>query len=220
MSGPVSLLIVAFLIFMNAFFVAAEFSLVRVRESRLHMSVAEGKPGAKSALKVAENVNDYLSACQLGITIASLALGWIGEPAVSKLIYPITEFLGMSERAASVTSVAVGFIVITILHIVAGELIPKSLAIVSTEKFARLTAFTLIGFYYMTYVVMWLFNSITRVSMKIMGYEMKDEDEAFTSDEIMLLMDQSTESGLIDPEQNRSIDNLFELDSRAVIICQ
>ena len=118
MSDPLSLLLVAFFLFMNAFFVVAEFALVRVRKSQLQISAEEGRSGAESAIKVAENVNAYLSACQLGITIASLALGWLGEPAVSHLLHPLFDLMGLSESAASAVSVAVGFVVITALHIV------------------------------------------------------------------------------------------------------
>lgn len=216
MSDPLSLLLVAFFLFMNAFFVVAEFALVRVRKSQLQISAEEGRSGAESAIKVAENVNAYLSACQLGITIASLALGWLGEPAVSHLLHPLFDLLGLSESAASAVSVAVGFVVITALHIVVGELIPKSLAIFSTEKYARLTAFALICFYRLTAPVMWVFNSTTNLVMKLLGHDVQNEHEAYTSDEIRLLIDESTESGLIDPEQNELVDNIFELYSREV----
>lgn len=216
MSDPLSLLLVAFFLFMNAFFVVAEFALVRVRKSQLQISAEEGRSGAEAAIKVAENVNAYLSACQLGITIASLALGWLGEPAVSHLLHPLFDLMGLSEGASSAVSVAVGFIVITALHIVVGELIPKSLAIFSTEKYARLTAFALICFYRLTAPVMWVFNSTTNLVMKLLGHDVQNEHEAYTSDEIRLLIDESTESGLIDPAQNELVDNIFELYSREV----
>ena len=127
-----SLLLVLFFLLMNAFFVAAEFSLVRVRKSQVEILVDEGRKGAKYAKLVADNVNAYLSACQLGITLASLALGWLGEPAVSKLFEPLFTALNVPEDAMHGISVAIGFIIITALHIVVGELIPKSLAIFST----------------------------------------------------------------------------------------
>ena len=129
-----SLLLVVFFLAMNAFFVMAEFALVRVRKSQMEMAVDAGRGGAKNALLIAENVNAYLSACQLGITLASLALGWLGEPAVSALIAPALAAFGLPDAAIHAIAVAVGFIIITALHIVAGELIPKSLAIFSTER--------------------------------------------------------------------------------------
>lgn len=114
---------------MNAFFVAAEFSLVRVRKSQVEILVDEGRKGAKNTKLVADNVNAYLSACQLGITLASLALGWLGEPAVSELIGPLLAAFGLPEAAIHAIALVIGFVVITALHIVVGELIPKSLAI-------------------------------------------------------------------------------------------
>lgn len=214
MSIALSLVLVLFFLIMNGFFVVAEFALVRVRKSQLKIAADEDKRGAKSALIVADNVNAYLSACQLGITIASLALGWLGEPAVSKLLKPVLGAMGISDAAVSAIAIALGFAIITTLHIVVGELIPKSLAIFSTEKYARFTAFLLICFYKITAPVMWLFNTTTNIVMKALGHDIQKEHEAYTSEEIQLLIDESTESGLIDPEQNEFVDNVFELYER------
>ena len=209
-----SLLLVLFFLLMNAFFVAAEFSLVRVRKSQVEILVDEGRKGAKYAKLVADNVNAYLSACQLGITLASLALGWLGEPAVSKLFEPLFTALNVPEAATHGISVAIGFIIITALHIVVGELIPKSLAIFSTERYALFTAAPLVWFYRITYPVMWLFNSITNGVMKLLGHDVANEHEVYTGEEIKLLIDESTESGLIDPEQNEYVDNIFDLGDK------
>jgi len=201
---------------MNAFFVVAEFALVRVRKSQLQIAEEEGKSGAKAALLVANNVNAYLSACQLGITLASLALGWLGEPAVSELIRPGLAFLDVPESAVSAISVAVGFALVTALHIVVGELIPKSLAIFSTDKYARFTALPLVWFYRITAPIMWLFNSVTNGVMKLMGHDIANEHEVYTGEEIQILIDESTKSGLIDPKQNEFVDNIFELYNKDV----
>ena len=209
-----SLLLVLFFLLMNAFFVAAEFSLVRVRKSQVEILVDEGRKGAKYAKLVADNVNAYLSACQLGITLASLALGWLGEPAVSKLFEPLFTALNVPEAAMHGISVAIGFIIITALHIVMGELIPKSLAIFSTERYALFTAAPLVWFYRITYPVMWLFNSITNGVMRLLGHDVANEHEVYTGEEIKLLIDESTESGLIDPEQNEYVDNIFDLGDK------
>ena len=209
-----SLLLVLFFLLMNAFFVAAEFSLVRVRKSQVEILVDEGRKGAKYAKLVADNVNAYLSACQLGITLASLALGWLGEPAVSKLFEPLFTALNVPEAAMHGISVAIGFIIITALHIVVGELIPKSLAIFSTERYALFTAAPLVWFYRITYPVMWLFNSITNGVMRLLGHDVANEHEVYTGEEIKLLIDESTESGLIDPEQNEYVDNIFDLGDK------
>ena len=214
MPVALSLFLVLFFLLMNAFFVVAEFSLVRVRKSQVEMAVDEGKAGSKYAKLVADNVNAYLSACQLGITLASLALGWLGEPAVSALIHPALAALGLPDAAISAIAVAIGFIIITALHIVVGELIPKSLAIFSTERYALFTAGPLVWFYRITYPIMWLFNSITNGVMKLLGHDIANEHEVYTDEEIKLLIDESTESGLIDPEQNEYVDNIFDLGDK------
>lgn len=209
-----SLFLVLFFLLMNAFFVVAEFSLVRVRKSQVDMAVDEGKSGARYAKIVADNVNAYLSACQLGITLASLALGWLGEPAVSALIHPLFALFGLPDALISAIAVVIGFIIITALHIVVGELIPKSLAIFSTERYALFTATPLVWFYRITYPIMVLFNSITNGVMKLLGHDVGSQHEVYTDEEIKLLIDESTESGLIDPEQNEYVDNIFDLGDK------
>ncbi len=208
------LLLVVFFLLMNAFFVIAEFSLVRVRKSQLELAVEEGKAGAKSAKMVAENVNAYLSACQLGITLASLALGWVGEPAVSALISPLLAPFNLPEGATHAIGVAVGFTLVTTLHVVAGELIPKSLAIFSTEQYALFSATPLVWFYKITYPIMVVFNGITNGVMKLLGHDVASEHEVYTDEEIKLLIDESTESGLIDADANEYVDNIFELGDK------
>ena len=214
MPVALSLFLVLFFLLMNAFFVAAEFSLVRVRKSQVEILVDEDRSGAKYTKLVADNVNAYLSACQLGITLASLALGWLGEPAVSQLIEGPLLAIGLPEAAIHGIAIAIGFVVITALHIVVGDLIPKSLAIFSTERYALFTATPLVWFYRITYPIMWLFNSITNGVMKLLGHDIANEHEVYTDEEIKLLIDESTESGLIDPEQNEYVDNIFDLGDK------
>lgn len=209
-----SFILVAFFILMNAFFVMAEFSLVRVRKSQIEIALDAEKPGSKSAMRIANNVNAYLSACQLGITLASLALGWLGEPAVSALIAPPLMSAGIPEAAVHAISIAVGYIVITTLHVVVGELIPKSLAIFNTEEHALHTATPLVWFYRITYPIMWLFNSITNGFVKLLGHDPANEHEVYSGEELKLLIDESTESGLIEPEQNEFVDNIFDLGEK------
>ena len=209
-----SLILVVLFLAMNAFFVIAEFALVRVRKSQLELAVEQGKKGAKSAMYIAENVNQYLSACQLGITLASLALGWLGEPAFSALIRPLFEMLHLPEALISVVAVAIGYFIMTTLHVVVGELIPKSFAIFATERYALFTAGPLMAFYKITYPIMILFNGITNGVVRLTGHDPANEREVYTGDEIKLLIDESTESGLIDPEQNEFVDNIFDLGDK------
>ena len=209
-----SLILVVLFLAMNAFFVIAEFALVRVRKSQLELAVEQGKKGAKSAMYIAENVNQYLSACQLGITLASLALGWLGEPAFSALIRPLFEMLHLPEALISVVAVAIGYFIMTTLHVVVGELIPKSFAIFATERWALRTATPLIWFYRITFPIMLLFNGITNAVVRLTGHDPANEHDVYTGEEIKLLIDESTESGLIDPEQNAYVDNIFDLGDK------
>ena len=213
---PVALslvLVVAFLA-MNAFFVIAEFSMVRVRPSQIEVALADGRSGAVAAKEIAGNVNAYLSACQLGITLASLALGWLGEPAFSELIRPTLSLAGMPDAAISAIAVAIGYLIMTTLHVVVGELIPKSFAIFSTERYALGTARALVLFYRVTYPVMWLFNALTAGVMRLAGHTMAEEREAYTDEEIKYLLDESTEDGLIDAERNEIVDNIIDIGDK------
>ena len=210
----IGILLVIFFLLMNAFFVIAEFALVRVRKSQIELAVEEKKPGARAAKKIAENINAYLSACQLGITLASLAIGWLGEPAVSAVLEMPLLAAGLPESTIYPICVGVGFFIVTTLHVVVGELIPKSFAIFSTEKYALATAGPLALFYKITYPFMWLFNGITNLVVRATGHDPAKEHEVYTDEEIKLLIDESTESGLIDPEQNEYVDNIFDLGDK------
>lgn len=212
-----NLFLVLVFVFLNAFFVLAEFSMVKVRKSRIELLASTGSVTAKYTQKVVNDLNNYLSACQLGITLASLALGWIGEPTISKMISPMLEYLGLSESTIHFISIAVGFIIITGLHIVLGELVPKSLAILGSEKFSMVSAMPLVFFYKATYPIMWLFNHTTSAVLKLMGYSMVEEhDAAHTDDEIKILVEESYKHGLIDKTEYTYVDNIFEFTDKNV----
>ena len=149
----INILLVFLLVFMNAFFVATEFAMVKVRKSRIETLVMDGAQNVKYTLKVVKNLNSYLSACQLGITLASLGLGWIGEPAVAAMLTPLFNLMDLPEAAVHSISFILGFSLITGFHIVLGELVPKSLAIINTEKIAMYTALPLVLFYNITFPI-------------------------------------------------------------------
>lgn len=212
-----NIILVLIFVLLNAFFVLAEFAMVKVRKSRIESLVCKGSITAKYTQSVVNDLNNYLSACQLGITLASLALGWIGEPTVAKMISPLLHYFGLSESTIHLISIAVGFFIITGLHIVLGELVPKSLAILSSEKMSMVTAMPLVFFYKSTYPIMWLFNHTTNAILKMMGYSMVDEhDEAHTDDEIKILVEESYKHGLIDQEEYTYVDNIFEFSDKNV----
>ena len=217
MSALINIVIVILLVFMNGFFVAAEFSVVKVRKSRIETLVLEGNKSAKHTLKVVNNLNLYLSGCQLGITLASLGLGWVGEPAVSDMLMPLFNLFNISEGTAHSISFVLGFSIITTLHIVLGELVPKSLAIITAEKIAMYTSLPLIMFYNLTYPIMWLFNHTTNFILKIFGMSQVDEHEAaHTDEEIKLLVEESYKHGLIDQTELTFVDNIFDFSEKTV----
>jgi CBS domain containing-hemolysin-like protein len=210
-------LLVIFFIAMNAFFVIAEFALVKVRKSQIDVLASSGRMGAKYAQKVVNDLNSYLSACQLGITIASLALGWIGEPVVSALIGPILNYIGLDAGMIHTVSIVVGFLMITILHIVLGELVPKSLAILDAVKYSTATAMPLVVFYKITYPIMWLFNHATSGLLRLMGRSMaEDHGSAHSDEEIMILAEESYKHGLIDKTELTYVDNIFDCSDKIV----
>lgn len=212
MQTAICLLLVVFFLLMNAFFVIAEFALVRVRKSQIDMAVAEKRRGAEAARDVTTHINAYLSAWPARASRWHRwpSAGWASRPCPPVLEAPLLSW-GFPEATVYPICVAVGFFIVTTLHVVVGELIPKSFAIFATEKYALHTAGPLRVFYRITYPIMVIFNGITNGVMRLFGHDPADEHEVYTGEEIKLLIDESTESGLIDPEQNEFVDNIFDL---------
>ncbi|EKQ51727.1 MULTISPECIES: hemolysin family protein [unclassified Clostridium] len=212
-----NIIIVIFLVFMNGFFVATEFAMVKVRKSRIETLSLEGDKNAIHTLRVVTDLNAYLSACQLGITLASLGLGWVGEPTLADMLRPLINLFNLPEITLHSIAVVLGFSIITGLHIVLGELAPKSLAIINTEKIALYTALPLIAFYKLTYPIMWTFNHSTNLVLKIFGISQIDEQEAaHTDEEIKLLVEDSYKHGLIDQTELTFVDNIFDFSEKTV----
>lgn len=217
MLNLLNIIIVFILVFLNAFFVATEFAMVKVRKSRIETLVAEGDKSAMHTLTVVNDLNSYLSGCQLGITLASLGLGWVGEPAVARMLEPLFELFHMPAGLVHTVSFILGFSIITSFHIVLGELVPKSLAITSAEKIAMKTAYPLMLFYKVSYPVMWAFNNTTNLILKVFGVSQASEhDEAHTDQEIKLLVAQSYEQGLVDKAEMTLVDNIFDFSETTV----
>lgn len=213
----INIIIVLLLVATNGFFVATEFAMVKVRKSRIETLALEGSKLAKNTLKVINNLNAYLSACQLGITLASLGLGWIGEPAFAKMLMPIFNLFSIPATVIHSISTVLGFSLITGLHIVLGELAPKSISIINTEKIAMFTAMPLIMFYRLTYPIMWAFDHSTSIVLKIFGItQVNENDPAHTDEEIKLLVEESYEHGLIDKTEMTFVDNIFDFSEKTV----
>lgn len=212
-----NLLFVFVLVLLNGFFVAAEFALVKVRATRIQELAGSGNVRAKYAMKVVGRLDAYLSATQLGITLASLGLGWVGEPAISHLIVtPLLSFMGVTDATLNQTiSVAIAFAVITFLHIVLGELAPKSLAIQKSEMVSLWTSAPLLFFYRLFLPAIWLLNGAANGLLRLLGVEPATEHEAaHTEEEIRILMSQSAKSGHIDKDEMALFDNIFEFSDR------
>lgn len=211
------LAIILFLVFMNGFFVAAEFAVVKIRSSRLETMIQEGNKRAKYAKKLTDHLDASLSVTQLGITLASLGLGWIGEPAVADMLHPVIEFLGLSPEVGHSISFVIAFSFITALHIVLGELTPKSLAIQKAESVVLGIAFPMLLFQRVMYPAVWVLNHVANWVLKKLGFEVTNEDDAaHTEAEIRILMEESHKQGYIDKTELTFVDNVFDFSDRHV----
>ncbi|NQX59585.1 HlyC/CorC family transporter [Paenibacillus qinlingensis] len=212
-SIALNLFLVILLVLLNGFFVAAEFALVKVRHSRIQQLVNEGSGKAKYASIVTSQLDRYLSATQLGITLASLGLGWIGEPAIHDLIMePLFHTFGLGESVYTTTlSFVIAFGFITFMHIVLGELAPKSFAIQKPELTSLWLSAPLLFFYKLFRPIIWVLNGAANKFLAMIGVEPASENEAaHTEEEIRILMDESVKSGHINEDEMTLFDNIFE----------
>ncbi|ABS20877.1 hemolysin family protein [Bacillus cytotoxicus] len=213
--GILKLLMVAILIALTAFFVAVEFAIIKVRSSRIDQLVIEKRRGALAAKKVTSNLDEYLSACQLGITITALGLGWLGEPTVKHMLEPLFLRMNISSVAASTVSFIIAFAVITFLHVVAGELAPKTFAIQKAEKVSLLLSQPLIYFYRIMYPFIWALNGSSRFVTGIFGLQPASEhDVVHSEEELRLILSESYERGEINQAEFKYVNNIFEFDNR------
>ncbi|ADO73454.1 hemolysin family protein [Stigmatella aurantiaca] len=203
------------LVFANGFFVATEFAIVKVRATRLQALVDEGRPGAGNAMKMVEKLDAYLSATQFGITLASLGLGWLGEPAFAHLLEPLlTQVVpeGASATVAHSAAVAIAFALITFLHIVVGELAPKSMAIQRAESTTLAVALPMRAFYFLFYPAIWMLNGIARTLLNAFGIEAASEaHEAHNEDELRVILHSSAEAGSITTSRAELLERALEM---------
>lgn len=204
------------LVLFNAFFVVAEFSLVKIRKTRLEELVQQGNRKAQLALSVVSSFDTYLGATQLGITLASLALGWLGEPAITSLIEPyILGYLPGSPWVLTTISIALGFTIITFFHIVLGELVPKSLAIQRAEEMALFAVWPLYIFHKIGYPIIVLFNRAAKGILSLLGIKAANEaDLAHSEEELRMIVSASQRGGVIDQMESELIDNVFDFADR------
>jgi magnesium and cobalt exporter, CNNM family len=203
------------LVALNGFFVAAEFALVKVRPTQIEPLVADGNRRATVVRHMLRHLDAYLSATQLGITLASLALGWVGEPAFAWVIHPlISPFVGNNAQLLHSISVTVSFLVITVLHIVLGEQAPKTIAIRKAESASLLIAFPLFLFYKVTYPAIWLLNHAANALLKLIGVAPANEGEMAHDEEELRLLLSSGNAAQLSMQKREQLDNIFELSHR------
>lgn len=208
-----NLFLVALLIILTAFFVATEFAVIKLRPSRVDQMVMEGKKNALAVKKVTSNLDGYLSACQLGITITALGLGWLGEPTVEKILYPLFQQLGIGESTGHLLSFIIAFVSITFLHVVIGELAPKTLAIQKAEQIAVIVAPMIIIFNKIMYPFIWTLNGSANGLVKMFGIKPASEhEEAHSEEEIRIILSESYESGKINQTEYGYVDRIFTFD--------
>ncbi|AXG08312.1 HlyC/CorC family transporter (plasmid) [Haloplanus rubicundus] len=204
------------LVVLNGFFVAAEFAFVRIRGTSVEQLVEEGRPGAGTLQEVMVSLDDYLATTQLGITIASLGLGWVGEPAVAALIEPVLEPI-LPVGLIHLVAFAIGFSFITFLHVVFGELAPKTLAIAQTERLSLFLAPPMKVFYYILYPGIVVFNGAANAFTRALGVPPASEtDETLGERELLRVLTRSGEEGDIDVAEVTMIERVFDLDDIVV----
>ncbi len=203
------------LVLVNGFFVAAEFALVKVRTTQLDSRAEAGDRRGKLARQMVQHLDAYLSATQLGITLASLALGWIGAPAFSWIVEPLIRRIpGASPAMIHSASLTTAFLVITVLHIVLGELAPKSLAIRKPEPTSLWVAMPLLLFYRVTYPVIWLLNHAANFFLNLAGLEPVTEAELGQDEEELRRLLASSQASRLSTQKRELLDNIFELSHR------
>ncbi|MCM3316790.1 hemolysin family protein [Rummeliibacillus stabekisii] len=200
---------------MTGFFVATEFAIVKVRQTRIDQLITEGNRKAIKAKKVLSHLDEYLSACQLGITITALGLGWIGEPTAHKVFTPLMEMAGIDGSLAKWLSFAFAFAVVTFAHVVIGELAPKTFAIEQAEKITLRFAGPLIIFHIVTYPLIKILNGSARVLTSLFGLKLSTEhEEAHSEEELRMILSDSYKSGEINPSEYKLVNRIFEFDER------
>ncbi|GGF12312.1 UPF0053 protein YugS [Halobacillus andaensis] len=215
METTIKLLAVALLIILTAFFVASEFAIVKVRRSKLESKADAGDKNSRVALKLVDNLDDYLSACQLGITITALGLGWLGEPTLDHLLKPLIGEAGLPAAISHTISFAIAFSIITFLHVVLGELAPKTVAIQKAERITLLVSRPLIFFHKIMYPFIYVLNGSANALVRLFGIATaRESGEVHSEEELRYILNQSFKQGEINRSEYKYVDRIFEFDNR------
>jgi len=206
----ISLTLVLFLVLLNGFFVSAELALVKVKGSRIDALVEEGHRQAKLAQVILKNLDGYISACQFGVSIMSIGLGWISERTISAIMMPWFNGMGWSNSAVHILSLVLAFILIALMHIVFGALAPKTVAVRKAEQITLLSAGPLRVFYTIMYPFIWFANGLSNNVLRLFRMQPVIERNVHTEEELRDMMKESSESGLMDSTEMALVDNIFE----------
>jgi CBS domain containing-hemolysin-like protein len=218
----VVLLTIPAIVVLNGLFVAAEFALVSVRKTRVEELVSQGVKGARAAESAMRKLDRSIAATQLGITLASIGLGFVGEPALARLIEPLADFLPNDWRGAATHTAAtvLAFLFITYLHVVFGELIPKAMALQEPDRVALWLSRPLIVFAKLTRPMILLMNGTGNAVLRLCGFEpARGEEMIHSVEELMLLIEDTEEAGVLDPDQAEFVQNVFQLSDKKVSDC-
>jgi len=206
-----------FLVALNGFFVAAEFAIVKVRASQIEIKAKSGSRVANIAKYITQHLDGYLAATQLGITLASLGLGWVGESVMHSLIHDFLVRFNFSEVYITSISTAIAFLLITVMHIVFGELAPKSVAIQRPVATTLFIAVPLQAFYLIFRPFIWVLNGFANVILKLFGISnVGGHESVHSTEELHYLLDQGKESGALDTNEHELIKNVFDFNERVV----
>lgn len=208
-----NLFVIAFLLFSNGFFVASEFAMVKVRKTRIEQLVKEGNSSAKIALEAVKDLDRFIAAVQLGITISSIGLGWVGENTLARMIKPLFEFLpDISQNIATHTvSVSIAFGLITVLHVVIGELIPKSVALEHPEKTALIIARPMRWITWIFTPFIFVLNGLGNFILKLMNLPPAGKSSlVHSAEELDMLVNASYEEGVLNETEKEMLHNVFK----------
>ncbi|MCE7784067.1 hemolysin family protein [Staphylococcus xylosus] len=218
MGTIISLFIFILLLILTAFFVATEFAIVKVRTSRINSLANGDNKKAVAAQKVVSHLDEYLAACQLGITITALGIGMVGESTFEFLLHPIFSSLGLSETMIHIFTLISAFVIATYLHVVVGEMAPKTIAIQKAEQITLFIAKPIIMFYKLFYPFIYILNGSARLILKMFGMQPAKESELYHSEEeLKLLIKESHEGGEISENELTHINRAFAFDEMKIV---
>lgn len=213
------LIMVVLLIILNGFFVLAEFAAVKIRPTQMDALISAGDKRAETVKHIQKHLDEYLSVCQVGITLASIGLGFVGEPAFAEIITNILKYFGgenVSEVIIHSTAITVGFIIVSFLHIVFGELIPKTISIRATEKSALMIAYPMMFFRYLFLIPIWMLNNAVNIILQIFGFSRKGTEEKHSENEVRVILEQSQSVGIMSFRGLLLMENILDLETLKV----